>query len=297
MDRKRQKGMASQNLVVVTGMSGSGKGSVLKAFEDLGYICVDNLPPSLILKFAEGMIVPGGKIKNAAFVVDIRAGEGLQEAEKAIETLRKSKLKVLVIYLEARDEVLVRRYSETRRPHPLSAKRPLLEAIRIERQRLRRLAALADMIIDTSSYTVHQAKAFIMERFGERTASESINIHLMSFGYKYGIPIEADLVFDTRFLPNPYFVPRFKDLSGMDARVARFLRSFPETEQFVSRVARLLKYLLPKYIRERKSYLTVAVGCTGGRHRSVFVVEELAGCLKNAKATIHVRHRDIDMDS
>ncbi len=288
--------MRAQNLVVLTGMSGSGKGSVLKAFEDLGYICVDNLPANLIPKFVEGMRLPGGEVQNAAFVVDIRAGERLRDVEQAIETLRKSTRNLLMIYLEARDDVLVRRYSETRRPHPLSSDKPLLEAIRMERRRLRRLAAQADVVIDTSDYTVHQAKAYIMARFRKHPAPAVLNIHLMSFGYKHGIPLEADLVLDTRFLPNPHFVSRIKDLSGMDKKVVRYLRSFPETGEFVKRVGRLLIYLLPKYVREGKSYLTIAVGCTGGRHRSVFVVEELAGYLRSARTTIHVRHRDINLN-
>jgi UPF0042 nucleotide-binding protein len=287
--------MGAQNLVVVTGMSGSGKGSVLKAFEDLGYICVDNLPVNLIPKFAEGTRLPGGKARNAAFVVDIRAGEKLGEVEKAINELRNSDARLLVLYLEARDGVLVRRYSETRRPHPLSADKPLLEAIRTERKRLRRLSQLADVILDTSDYTVHQAKAYIMERFRTTSESSSLNIHLMSFGYRHGIPIEADLVFDTRFLPNPHFVRQIKDLSGRHRKVIRYMRSFAETNEFVKKIDGLLKYLLPKYAREGKSYLTIAVGCTGGRHRSVFVAEELAGLLKSRNAKIRVRHRDINL--
>jgi UPF0042 nucleotide-binding protein len=276
-------------------MSGSGKGSVLKAFEDLGYICVDNLPVPLIPRFAEGTRLPGGEARNAAFVVDIRARERLGEVEKAIDRLRKSDARLLVLYLEARDDALVRRYSETRRPHPLSADRTLLEAIRAERKRLRRLSALADLTIDTSDYTVHQAKAFIMDRFRTDPGSSALSIYLMSFGYKYGLPIEADLVFDTRFLPNPHFVPRIKDLSGKDKKVVRYLRSFAGTREFLKKIGALLKYLLPKYAREGKSCLTIAVGCTGGRHRSVFVAEELARYLKGRKARIHVRHRDINL--
>lgn len=287
--------MSLRHLVIVTGMSGSGKGTVLRAFEDLGYICVDNLPVNLIQRFSEGMRDKGAEVKDVALVIDIRAGERLDDLGKIIGDLRKSIARVLVIYLEARDHVLVRRYSETRRPHPLSAERPLLEAIRMERRRLRRVAALADVIIDTSDYTVHQAKALITERFRKRPAFSGLNIQLMSFGYKHGLPLEADLVFDTRFLPNPHFVPRIKDLSGKDRKVIRYLRSFPETMAFVKKVGNLLKYLLPSYVREGKSYLTIAVGCTGGRHRSVFVAEELARYLKSHKREIHVRHRDVNL--
>jgi UPF0042 nucleotide-binding protein len=284
--------MSLLDLVVITGMSGSGKGTVAKAFEDLGFFCIENLPIPLISKFVEEIFVSSGEVTHAALVVDVRAGSRLHDLEKVIRDLRGSAIHLFMLYLEARDDVLVRRFSETRRPHPLSGTRPLRDAIQIERQRLQKLRELADVTIDTSDYTVHQTKAFVMERFRIHPRSSSFNVHLVSFGYKNGVPPEADLLFDTRFLPNPYFVPRLKDLSGRDRKVARYLRSFPETRQFVKRLANLLKYLFPKYAREGKSYLTVALGCTGGRHRSVFVAEELAKLLKTKKQSIHVRHRD-----
>jgi UPF0042 nucleotide-binding protein len=284
--------MSLQDLVIVTGMSGSGKGTVLKTFEDLGFFCVDNLPVPLIPKFIEGIHVSGGGFKHAALVIDVRAGERLRDLEYVFGELRKSAFNLFVLYLEARDEVLVRRFSETRRPHPLSGQRPLGEAIRMERRRLRKLQELADVTIDTSDLTVHQVKKLVMQRFRKHPRSSALNVNLLSFGYKNGIPLEADLMFDARFLPNPYFVPRIKALSGRDGKVARYLRSFPETKEFVKRIADLLEYLLPNYVREGKSYLTIAVGCTGGRHRSVFVVEELAKRLKSGKLAIHVRHRD-----
>jgi len=284
--------MSLQNLVVVTGMSGSGKGTVLKTFEDLGFFCIDNLPVILITKFVEGINVSGGEVKHAALVIDIRAGERLHGLERLIGELRKSAFHLFVLYLEARDEVLVRRFSETRRPHPLSGGRSLREAIRMERRRLRKLRELADYTIDTSDSTVHQVKALVMERFRKHPRMSELNINLLSFGYKNGIPLEADLLFDARFLPNPFFVPRIKRLSGRDREVVKYLRSFPETMEFVQRVGDLLQYLLPNYLREGKSYLTIAVGCTGGRHRSVFVVEELAKMLRNRRRAIHIRHRD-----
>ncbi len=188
--------------------------------------------------------------------------------------------------------MLVRRFSETRRPHPLSVDKPLREAIRIERRRLRKIRDAADITIDTSDCTVHRVKAMIVERFQKQPQVSIPNVNLLSFGYKNGIPLEADLLFDARFLPNPYFVPKLKALSGRDRKVAAYLRSFPETKEFVKRVGDLLEYLLPKYMKEGKSYLTIAVGCTGGRHRSVFVVQELARFLKNKKRAIRVRHRD-----
>jgi RNase adapter protein RapZ len=284
--------MSLQHLVVVTGMSGSGKGTVLKTFEDLGFFCIDNLPVPLIPKFVEGINVSGGEVKRAALVIDIRAGERLQGLERVIGELRKSAFQLFLLYLEAQDDVLVRRFSETRRPHPLSGGQTLRDAIRMERRRLRKLRELADYTIDTSDCTVHQVKAMVMERFRKHPRSAELSVNLLSFGYKNGIPLEADLLFDARFLPNPFFVPRIKAMSGRDRDVVKYLRSFPETAEFVKRIGDLLLYLLPNYLREGKSYLTVAVGCTGGKHRSVFVVEELAKFLKGRKRVIYVRHRD-----
>jgi RNase adapter protein RapZ len=273
-------------------MSGSGKGTVLRTFEDLGFFCIDNLPIPLIPKFIEGIHVSGGGFKHAALVIDVRAGEKLHDLERVLRELRKFSFHLFVLYLEARDEILVRRFSETRRPHPLSSERSLREAIQMERRRLRKLRDLADVTIDTSDCTVHQVKALVIQRFRRHPRSEVLSVHLLSFGYKYGIPLEADLVFDSRFLPNPFFIPRLKALSGRDRKVSGYLRSFPETKEFVKRIGDLLQYLLPHYAREGKSNLTVAIGCTGGRHRSVFLVEELAKVLKDKKRSIQVRHRD-----
>jgi len=273
-------------------MSGSGKGTVLKAFEDLGFFCIDNLPVALIPRFIEGVHASGGEFTHAALVIDIRAGDKLHDLVEVIGELKRSAFHLSVLFLEAKDDVLVRRFSETRRPHPLSADKPIREAIRMERRRLRKLRELADVTIDTSNCTVHKVKALVAERFRKHPRSSAPNINLLSFGYKNGIPMEADLLFDARFLPNPFFVPRLKALSGRDRGVATYLRSFPETKEFVKRLGDFLEYLLPKYVREGKSYLTIAVGCTGGRHRSVFVVEELARLLKKNKRAIHVRHRD-----
>jgi UPF0042 nucleotide-binding protein len=284
--------MSLRDLVVVTGMSGSGKGTVLKTFEDLGFFCVDNLPVPLIPKLVEGINVSGGEVKHAALVIDIRAGERLHGLERLIGELRQYPFHLFILYLEARDDVLVRRFSETRRPHPLSAGRSLRESIRLERRRLRKLRELADDAIDTSDTTVHQMRAMVIERFRKHPRRAELSVNLLSFGYKNGIPLEADLIFDARFLPNPYFVPRMKAMSGRDRDVVKYLRSFPQTKEFVKRVGDLLQYLLPNYLKEGKSYLTVAVGCTGGHHRSVFVVEELAKLLKSRKRAIHVRHRD-----
>jgi RNase adapter protein RapZ len=283
--------MSLQDLVVVTGMSGSGKGTVLKAFEDLGFFCIDNLPVPLIPKFIEGIHVSGGEVERAALVIDVRAGEKLRDLEKMITEIRKFEFRLFVLYLEARNEILVRRFSETRRPHPLVGEKSLPDAIRLERRQLRRIRELADVIIDTSEYSIHQVKALVMDRFRSHPRG-ALNVNLVSFGYKHGVPLEADLVFDVRFLPNPYFVSGLRSLTGQDRRVIKYLRSVPETQEFVQRVKDFLQYLIPFYVQEGKSYLTIAIGCTGGRHRSVFVVEELARLLKLRTASIRIRHRD-----
>jgi UPF0042 nucleotide-binding protein len=284
--------MSLQDLVIVTGMSGSGKGTVLDAFEDLGFFCIDNLPVSLIPKFIEGFNVSGGEVDRAALGIDIRAGEKLRHLEKMLQDLRESGFRLFVLYLEAREEVLVRRFSETRRPHPLILDKPLREAIRLERKSLRNLRESADVTIDTSEFSSHQVKALVTERFRRHSRRARLNVHLVSFGYKYGIPLEADLLFDVRFLPNPFFVANLRALTGKNAAVARFLRKFPETREFDARLQEFVRYLIPFYVREGKSYLTIGVGCTGGRHRSVFVVEELAKHLKLKNASIRIRHRD-----
>ncbi len=285
--------MSLQDLVIVTGMSGSGKGTALKAFEDLGFFCIDNLPITLISKFIEGFHVSGGEVERAALVIDIRAGERLRDLEKILMALREHEFRLFVLYLEALDEVLVRRFSETRRPHPLSNERPIREAIRLERRRLRALRELADVTIDTSEYSIHQVKSLVMERFRKHPRAGVLSLHVVSFGYKHGVPLESDLLFDVRFLPNPYFSPGLRALHGNNIKVKKYLRSFPETKEFVERIRAFLQYLIPFYLREGKSYLTVGIGCTGGRHRSVFIAEEIARLLKMPNIAVRVRHRDI----
>jgi UPF0042 nucleotide-binding protein len=284
--------MSLQELVVVTGMSGSGKGTVLKAFEDLGFFCIDNLPVPLIPKFIEGIHVSGGVVERAALVIDIRAGEKLRDLEKTLTSLRDFEFRLFVLYLEARDEVLMRRFSETRRPHPLTGDKSLREAIRLERKRLRNIRECADVIIDTSGYSIHEVKALVMNRFRDHPRVEKLIVYLVSFGYKHGVPLESDLLFDVRFLPNPFFVSNLRMLSGRNREVAKYMRSFPETKELIARVRDFLKFLIPLYIKEGKTYLTVGVGCTGGRHRSVYVVEELSKLLKIRNVSVKVRHRD-----
>lgn len=286
--------MALEDLVIVTGMSGSGKGTVVKTFEDLGFFCIDNLPVSLMPVLVDGIRTADDEIKRAVLVIDIRAGEKLGELEQMLQQLRSTVFRLFVLFLEADENALVRRFSETRRPHPLqSRKRSLRDSIRAERKQLASLREMADASIDTSLHTVHSIKALVTEIFRKHARKPVMNVHLLSFGYKNGVPQEADLMFDARFLPNPYFVPGLRNKTGKDKKVAAYLQSAPETERFVRRVANLLKYLLPKYEREGKRYLTVAVGCTGGHHRSVHVVEELADILKSKKRSVNVQHRDI----
>ena len=286
--------MSLQELVVVTGMSGSGKGTALKAFEDLGFFCIDNLPVALIPKFIEGFHVSGGEVERVALVIDVRAGESLRDLEKILADLKNFEFRLFVLYLEARDEMLIRRFSETRRPHPLAVEKPLRDAIRLERRRLRAIRELADVTIDTSEYSIHQVKALVTDRFRAHPRAAMLRLHLVSFGYKQGVPLESDLLFDVRFMPNPYFVPGLRSLTGKHVKVMRYMRSFPETKEFVRRINDFLKYLVPFYVREGKSYLTVGIGCTGGRHRSVFIAEEIARLLRVSNTTIHVRHRDVN---
>ena len=284
--------MSLQELVVVTGMSGSGKGTVLRVFEDLGFFCIDNLPVPLIPKFIEGIHVSGGEVERAALVIDIRAGEKLRDLEKVLSSLREFEFRLSVLYLEARDDVLVRRFSETRRPHPLTVDKPLRDAIRLERKRLRAIRECADVIIDTSGCSIHEVRAMVRDRFRHQPRVEKLVVYLVSFGYKHGVPLESDLLFDVRFLPNPFFVAGLRMLSGRRREVAKFMRSFAETNEFLARVREFLKFLIPLYVKEGKAYLTVGIGCTGGRHRSVFIAEELAKQLKIRRVTIKVRHRD-----
>jgi RNase adapter protein RapZ len=284
--------MSLQELVVVTGMSGSGKGTVLKAFEDLGFFCIDNLPVPLISKFIEGIHVSGGVVERAALGIDIRAGEKLRDLKNILTSLHEFEFRLLVLYLEAREDVLVRRFSETRRPHPLTSGKPLRESIRLERRRLRTIRDCADIIIDTSGYSIHQVKSMVMDRFKERPREENLIVYLVSFGYKYGVPLESDLLFDVRFLPNPFFVAGLRLLSGRHRNIAKYMRSFTETSEFIKKLLDFLKFLIPLYVKEGKAYLTVGIGCTGGRHRSIYMVEELARMLKIKGITIKVRHRD-----
>jgi RNase adapter protein RapZ len=278
-------------LVIITGLSGSGKGSVLKALEDLGYYSVDNLPVDLLVKFAE-LTHENPSIRAAALVVDIREGEALDRFPAVLARIRR-KIHTRLIFLEAEDTAIVRRFSETRRPHPLGADRTIAKSIRSERAQLAAIRGVADLIINTSKFTVHELREFIGERFGNKGDGAKILIYVTSFGYRHGVPTDSDLVFDVRFLPNPNYIPRFKNLTGRNPAVARYIRSFPQTVEFIERIGDLLVYLLPHYIREGKSYLTIAFGCTGGHHRSVMMAEQIHKHLTTAGFKVKVNHRDV----
>src|SRR3954470_24178613 len=287
----KKKTAPKPELVVITGLSGSGKGSVLRSLEDLGYYSVDNLPVELIPKFAE-LTRDSPSIAAAGLVVDIREGEGLKNFPKVYASIR-GKVNTRLIFLEADDDTIVRRFSETRRPHPLGTDRSISRSIRSERAKLESIRAMADLIINTSKFTVHELRDFIMERFSSEGDESKIMINVTSFGYRNGVPSDSDLVFDVRFLPNPNYIPRFKHLTGTNPGVARYIRGFPQTLEFIQRISDLLIYLLPHYIREGKSYLTIAFGCTGGQHRSVMITDAIRKRLSDAGYNAKSTHRDI----
>jgi len=282
----------SRQLVILTGLSGSGKGSVLNTFEDLGYYCVDNLPVALIPMFSEIYGSGAGEIERAALLVDAREGGQIENLPGIYRALRADRPATLV-FVEASDEVLMRRFSETRRPHPMGEGLSVAEGIRAERRRMAPIRRLADVVIDTSRFNVHELRQYVTRSF-QKTAPRPLLISVVSFGFRYGIPSDADLVFDVRFLPNPHFVPRLRPFSGKNPKVARYIRSFPQTGQFLRRIENLLAYLVPHYIGEGKSYLTVALGCTGGRHRSVMLAEVIRRDLKKRGYATKVVHRDLE---
>jgi UPF0042 nucleotide-binding protein len=281
----------SPELVIITGMSGSGKASVLKAFEDQGYYCVDNLPVELIPRFAD-LAVQSSEIRRTALVVDVREGSKLEDLPKILKSVGRM-IPTKVVFLEASDAVLMRRFSETRRPHPLGTDSPVKSALKAERRHLSAIRSVADLVIDTSKFNVHELRAHITERFKQQSSGKDILVSCVSFGFRQGVPEDSDLVFDVRFLPNPHFVPEFRDLTGTDPRLAKYIRSFPQTREFISRISDLLVYLLPHYIHEGKSYLTIAFGCTGGQHRSVMIAEEVGKHLRHAGYRVKFVHRDI----
>lgn len=291
----RRKGVPARDprrrpeLVIITGMSGSGKASVLKVFEDLGYYAVDNLPMELLPRFAE--LARSSDIERTALVVDVREGAKLDRLPVMLKQIKRT-LRTSVLFLEANDEALLRRFSETRRPHPLGASAPVKSSITAERRRLRPISAVADLHVDTSKFNVHELRDHITHRFQRERSEKNILVSCVSFGYRHGVPDDADLLFDVRFLPNPHFVPEFRPYTGRHPKVAKYIRSFPQTQEFINRISDLLVYLLPHYVKEGKSYLTIGFGCTGGQHRSVMIAEDVAKRLRKGGYQVKAIHRD-----
>ncbi|QNI36097.1 RNase adapter RapZ [Edaphobacter albus] len=281
----------SKELVILTGLSGSGKLSALKTFEDLGFYSVDNLPLELVPRFAD-LVRQSAEIERAALVVDVREGMKLDEFPTILKKVRRV-LPTRVLYLEASDDALIRRFSETRRPHPMGRSDTVVQSIRAERKRLDPIRNVADIVLDTTKFTVHDLRAHIGAQFEREANDRNLTISSNSFGFKNGVPSEADLVFDVRFLPNPHFVPEFRKLTGKHPQVAKYVRDFPQTAEFLERATEMLKFLLPHYIKEGKSYLTIAFGCTGGQHRSVFIAEEMKKRLSAAGYRVKTQHRDM----
>jgi len=278
-------------LVIITGMSGAGKATVLKVLEDLGYYAVDNLPIDLASKFAE-LVRDSATIRFAAIVIDIREGAGLLRFPEMYNRIKRS-VTTRLIFLEADDETIMRRFSETRRPHPLGVDQSIRDSIGAERKKLAPIRALAELCIDTSKFTVHDVRDFMREKFRSASEESKIMLYITSFGYRHGVPPDSDLVFDVRFLPNPNYIPKFKKLTGRHPSVARYIRSFPQTKEFIERISDLLIYLLPHYIREGKSYLTIAFGCTGGHHRSVMIADQIRKNMAQGGFQTKVAHRDM----
>jgi len=296
MAKAKNRTQNAPDIVIITGLSGSGMTAATNAFEDLGYFCVDNMPLMLLPTFARLVSAQEdakGRIERAALVISFREGRFLADFAKQLRVLRGRGLKVSVIFFEASEAILARRFSETRRPHPAERGKGLFDAIAAERTTMKRMRALADEVVDTSDHTVHTLRKVLIERFSPRSEAAPLHVQVLSFGHKFGPPRDMELLFDVRHLPNPFFVDGLRALTGSDRRVIKYLRSQPEVLETLQRFADLLLYLLPQYQGEGKSYLTVGVGCTGGRHRSVMIANELATRLRRAGFDAHAVHRDV----
>lgn len=287
--------MKTNRFVIITGLSGAGKSVAIKCFEDLDFFCVDNIPPQLIPKFSEMCLKSQGKLSKIAFVVDIRGEIFFQELDQSLRELESMNIHPEILFLEARDEVIVRRFSETRRKHPLQFSQSILENIHQERKKLKGLKSKASMTIDTSHLGPKQLNIEI-RRYFQKEIKKGIQISFMSFGYKFGMPIDVDIVFDIRFLPNPYYLSELSELSGKSDKIKDYLLQFPVTQQFIQQFFSLLDFITPYYIKEGKNYLSVAIGCTGGRHRSVFLVNQLAQLFKDKGLHVFIKHRDIQKE-
>lgn len=295
--RRAARTAVSSRFVVLTGLSGSGKSQAIRALEDLGYFCVDNLPVALLPMLAELTLRAGSEITRAAVVVDVREGKMLDELPRVYRKLKAMRpLNPVLIFLDAANEVLVRRFSETRRPHPLAPDRSAIEGIREERERMKPIRRLADYVVDTSKLTVHELRHAFRDVEAGRGPSQLV-VTILSFGFKHGIPVDSDLLFDVRFLPNPHFVPQLRPHTGRDREVRAFLEKSEATHEFLEHTLNMLRFLIPQYVAEGKTYLTVGIGCTGGRHRSVAMAEALKKGLAGLQGVqVRVRHRDIAID-
>jgi UPF0042 nucleotide-binding protein len=280
-------------LVILSGLSGSGKSTAANVLEDMNFFCVDNLPVTLLPKFLE-LSLKSRDIAKLATVVDVREREFLKDFPKTLKEIKGGGYDVELLYLEAADEALIRRFSETRRRHPLAPQESAAEGIKRERSLLTEIKESADLIIDTTNFNVHQLKDAIRGHFSQQTNSEGMTLNLLSFGYRYGIPQGADIVMDVRFIPNPYFIDELRDVDGRDQKVSTFVNEKPETEGFIKRFMALVDYLIPLYWQEGKSYLTIAIGCTGGKHRSVSLVNRIAEKIHSDKCLVRLSHRDLD---
>ena len=282
-------------IVIISGLSGSGKSHAANALEDLGFFCVDNLPTKLLPGFVD--FLKSSAIPRAALVVDMREPNFVATFGRAFENLKRQSVNVSLIFLEAADATLIRRFSETRRAHPLASNQPVRDGLREERQALTSIRRLADFVVDTSALSVHQLKDYIQEHFGAGQKGLGLVLTVLSFGFKFGLPTEADLVFDVRFLKNPHFDPRLRKLTGLEAGVVRYLKRAPGTVEFQSKLTDFLSFVVPKYVAEGKAYLTIGIGCTGGRHRSVMIARELASELDQIEGvTVRLRHRDLKQE-
>ncbi|MDP4145049.1 MAG: RNase adapter RapZ [Bacillota bacterium] len=283
--------------VIVTGLSGAGKTQALRSLEDMGYFCVDNLPPTLITKFAEACFQTGDKIDRIALVIDIRGGEFFNDLFKSLKELKDAGYNYEILFLDASDEVLIKRYKESRRKHPLAPQGRILKGIELERMKLKEVKDRADNIIDTSKLATRELRETVTKIYEQEGQLETqLMVTVLSFGFKYGIPVDSDLVFDVRFLPNPFYIPELKPYSGNDSPVRDYVMGFEETRVFIDKLHDIIDYLIPHYVKEGKRQLIISVGCTGGRHRSVTIANELYDRLRKKSDTINIEHRDINED-
>lgn len=283
--------------IIVTGLSGAGKSEATKSLEDMGYFCVDNLPPTLITKFAEACRQSDGKIDKVALVIDIRGGVFFDDLFESLRDLEKEQFNYEILFLDATDEVIVKRFKEKRRSHPLSAGGRVITGIELEREKLREVKNKADIIIDTSKYKIGDLREEMTKYFGdEKLPEKQVSITILSFGFKYGIPVDSDLVFDVRFIPNPFYIPELKPFSGLDMPVRDYVLEQYETKAFLEKIKDMLEFLIPNYQKEGKRQLIISIGCTGGRHRSVAIANEIYENLHDKNFNVYIEHRDIKED-